>query len=98
MGCVCVKPKPSQLLNWIMECQAVFEKLMWLLVDESVLKHPSPDKTFVIEAGASDVAVGAVLLQRNAEGKLQPCTYTSHKFTDTERQGRRRSMQYGGRY
>lgn len=62
-----MKPKPSQLLNWIMECHAVFEKLMRLLVDESVLKHPSLDKPFFIQADASDMAVGAVLHQRNAE-------------------------------
>lgn len=44
-----MKSKPSQLLNWIMECQAVFEKLMRLLVDESVLKHPSLDKPLLFK-------------------------------------------------
>lgn len=37
-------------------------------------------------ADASDVAVGVLLLQKNEKGKLQPCTETSHKLSETERQ------------
>lgn len=48
------------------------------------MKHPDPEEAIVIQADASDVAVGAVLLQRNKEDQLQPCTYTSKKLSETE--------------
>ncbi|ETE69517.1 Retrovirus-related Pol polyprotein, partial [Ophiophagus hannah] len=31
------------------------------------------------------MAVGAVLLQKNMDGILQPCAYTSRKFSSSER-------------
>uniref|UniRef100_A0A670Z7K1 Integrase catalytic domain-containing protein n=1 Tax=Pseudonaja textilis TaxID=8673 RepID=A0A670Z7K1_PSETE len=78
------KSKPRQPLIWTMECQAAFEKLKRLFSAEPVLKHPDPKQPFVIQADASDVAVGAVLLQKNGSGQLQPCAYTSKKLTETE--------------
>ncbi|XP_013927877.1 PREDICTED: stomatin-like protein 2, mitochondrial, partial [Thamnophis sirtalis] len=62
------KPKPSKPLDWTMDCQAAFEKLKRLFAEESVLKHPDMDAPFVVQADASDVAVGAVLLQANSQG------------------------------
>lgn len=69
-GRVCVKPKPGQPLNWSLECQAAFKKLKHLFSAEPVLKHPDTDELFVIQADATDVAVGAVLLQKVQRG---PC-------------------------
>lgn len=42
-------------------------------------------KPFVVQVDASDVEVGAMLLQAGAQGQLHPCTYTSKKFTPTKR-------------
>lgn len=53
---------------------------------ELVLKDPDPKKPFLIQADANDVAVHAVILQKNQEGQLQPCAYTSKKLTETEQQ------------
>lgn len=55
-----------------------------LFAQELILKHPDPERPFVIQADGSDIAIGAVLLQGNDKGKLQPCTYTSWKLTDAE--------------
>ncbi|KAK9395445.1 retrotransposon-derived protein PEG10 [Crotalus adamanteus] len=79
------KPRPGQPLAWTMSCQTAFENLKRLFAAEPVLKHPCPGEPFVIQADASDVAVGAVLLQKNKNGILQPCAYTSKKFTESER-------------
>ncbi|KAK9406808.1 hypothetical protein NXF25_005582 [Crotalus adamanteus] len=79
------KLRPGQSLNWTVACQRAFESLKTLFAQEPVLVHPDPGRPFVVQADASDVAVGAVLLQRNDQGILQPCAYTSKKFTDTER-------------
>ncbi|KAK9395555.1 hypothetical protein NXF25_018916, partial [Crotalus adamanteus] len=55
------------------------------IAKEPLLLHPDPEQQFIVQADASDVALGAVLLQRNPTGTLQPCAYTSRKVTDTER-------------
>lgn len=74
----------TQLLKWSMECQTAFKKLKRLFAAEPVLKHPDLDKSFIIEVDASDVALGAVLLQKNQQGLLQPFAYISKKLFDTE--------------
>ncbi|KAK9410979.1 hypothetical protein NXF25_002154 [Crotalus adamanteus] len=80
-----VKARPSQALVWSRESQAAFEHLKALFAKEPILMHPDPDKQYIVQADASDVAVGAVLLQRNNNSELQPCAYTSRKLTETER-------------
>lgn len=79
------KPKPRQVLNWTQPCQLAFEKRKSVFSKELILKHSDISKPFVIQADASDIAVGTVLLQKNIQGQLQPCAYTSWKFTPTER-------------
>lgn len=68
-----------------MECQVAFKKLKRLFAAEAVLKYPNPEELFAIQVDASNVVVGAVLLQKNKEGKLQPCTYTSEKLNEAKR-------------
>lgn len=64
----------------------MFEQLKHLFAREPVLKHPDPTQAFIVQADASDVAVGAVLLQKNGQDQLQPCAYTSRKLSPTERE------------
>lgn len=71
-------------MKWTMECQAAFKKLKCLFATEPVLKYPDPNAPFIIQVDTNDVVVKAVLLQRNSQGALQPCSYTSKKITDTE--------------
>lgn len=79
------KLKLTQPLKWTMECQAAFVKLKSLFPAEPVLKYPYPNTPFVIQADASDMAVGSVLLQKNQQGTLQlPCTYASKKLSYAE--------------
>lgn len=68
-----------------MDCQWAFEALKALFAKESVLQHPDLEQPFVIEADASDVAVGTILPQTNAQGQFLACAYTSRKLTETER-------------
>lgn len=77
------KPWPNQPLNWTMDCQAAFGKSKGLFVAEPILKHPNPEKLFVIQVDASNVDMRAVLLQHNKERKLQHSL--SHKLNETER-------------
>lgn len=48
------------------------------------LIHPDPTHQFVVEVGASDVGVGAVLSQRSVQ-ELHPCTFMSHRLNSAER-------------
>ncbi|XP_026546660.1 vomeronasal type-2 receptor 26-like [Notechis scutatus] len=78
------KPKSSTLLSWTPQCQTAFDNLKNLFAQELALKHPDISLPLVIQAESSDVAIGAVLLQKNLAGTLQPCAYTSQKFNSSE--------------
>lgn len=64
------KPKPNQPLKWTMEYEAAFKKLKWLFTAKLVLKHPNPNKLFVNQADASNVAMEVILMQENEQGQL----------------------------
>lgn len=64
---------------------AIFEKLKHLFVAKLVLKHPGPEKLFIIQADGSDMEVGAVLLPKNSEGELQPRAFTLRKLSEAEK-------------
>jgi hypothetical protein len=46
---------------------------------------PDPTKPYIIECDASDFATGAVLSQRNEEGKIHPIAFQSKSMNDAER-------------
>lgn len=71
----------SELIHQVPSC---LQELKHLFAVELVLKHSNLDEPVVIQADVSDVAVGAVLLQKNAKRELQPCTYMFCKLSDTE--------------
>ncbi|CAI7797496.1 unnamed protein product [Closterium sp. NIES-53] len=59
------------------------EQLKTALTSAPVLILPDPEKDYVIEADASDQAVGAVLMQDQGKG-LQPIAYLSKKLHEAE--------------
>ncbi|XP_060546785.1 solute carrier family 2, facilitated glucose transporter member 9 [Pantherophis guttatus] len=71
MGIPPSKPQPTQLLAWLLDYQRAFEKLKQLFAEEPILQHPNPERQFIVQADASDVAVAAVLLQKTG-GCQQP--------------------------
>ncbi len=46
---------------------------------------PDSSKPFEVETNASDFAIGGVLRQRDANGRLHPVAYLSKKFGDAQR-------------
>lgn len=75
------------------------QKPKCLSAAKPILKHLDPSTSFVIQAHSSDVAVGAVLLQKNDQGVLQPYVYSSKGCLmqcEPGRFGRKRAMQCSG--
>jgi hypothetical protein len=65
--------------------QRAFDTLKNLVTSEPVLAHPELDKPFELEVDASGFAVGAVLIQRKADGKRHPIAYYSATLNEAER-------------
>ena len=63
-----------------MECQSAFDKLKAVLASDPVLVAPDFDKPFKLAIDASDVGVGAVLLQEDSSGVDRPVSYFSRKL------------------
>ena len=73
--------------NWTPECQAAFHKLKHRLITAPMLVTPKtgPDSTFVLSTDASTYAIGAVLLQEQADGTLRPCSYFAKTLNKAQR-------------
>ena len=80
--------KKKSLYNWTDECQSVFEQLKEALINDVVLAHPDMTKPFVIFTDASNLGVGAVLVQDGrpvwfASRTLNPL---KHKYDTREKE------------
>ncbi|CAI7764841.1 unnamed protein product [Closterium sp. NIES-53] len=69
--------------KWDTPHQQAMEQLHTALTTTPVLILPDPKKDYVVEADASDQAVGAVLMQDHGNG-LQPIAYLSKKLHGAE--------------
>ena len=71
--------KKSTKFKWNDKCQDAFDPLKAILKSATVLLAPDFDKCFKLAVDASDVGIGAVLLQDN-NGIDHPVCYFSKKF------------------
>ncbi|KAB5587955.1 Transposon Tf2-1 polyprotein [Ceratobasidium theobromae] len=53
-------------------------------MEAPTLIQPKPDEKFYLECDASDFATGAILSQKDAEGKLHPVAFYSKSFSPAE--------------
>ena len=67
---------PGQLAT----CQDAFDKIKAVLQSEPILIAPDFSKQFKLYLDASDIGMGAVLLQTDANGQDHPVCYFSKKF------------------
>lgn len=51
----------------------------------NILKIPDYEKEFILRTDASNIGLGAVLMQKDIDGKLKPIEWASKKLTETER-------------
>ncbi|GJP51416.1 hypothetical protein CLOM_g10581 [Closterium sp. NIES-68] len=75
--------KKNTAYKWETKRQEAVEQLKQALTSTPVLILPDPERDYVIQADASDQAVGAVLMQDQGNG-LQPIAYLSKKLHGAE--------------
>ena len=61
-----------------------FESLKKAFTSAPILAHVDPEKPFIIEADASDFALGSILSQQGDDEKLHPVAFHSRKFDAAE--------------
>ena len=66
------------------ETLEAFEKLNKALTEAPCLVHPDVDRTFLLQTDASNIAVGAVLVQKQEDGWERPVGYFSKRLTTTQ--------------
>jgi hypothetical protein len=71
--------------QWMAAAQEAFDTLKEKMTEAPVLAHPNLTKPFELEVDASGYAIGAVLLQRQEDGKHHPVNYFSTTLTAAER-------------
>ena len=69
---------------WGDEQQRAFEDLREAVLASPVLRLPDHDREYVIHTDASDKGVGAVLMQRDEDGKLYACRFYSRKLNGAQ--------------
>ena len=70
-------------LPWTPEHDKAFKRLKEKLISAPLLAVQDPDRPWTIYTDASDVAIGAILLQDHGKG-LQPVAYESRKLREAE--------------
>ncbi|XP_063590436.1 uncharacterized protein LOC134767369 [Penaeus indicus] len=77
-----VKKSAPSKVTWREEHQRAFDRLKYALT-KPILKLPDINNPFILRTDASEVGLGAVLLQEDADEKL-PVAYASRKLSNTE--------------
>ncbi|KAL0199954.1 hypothetical protein M9458_003141, partial [Cirrhinus mrigala] len=72
-------------LYWTPESNQAFQNLKDRFTTAPILRHPDPEREFVVEVDASNSGIGAILSQRHGNPpKLFPCAFYSRKLTSAE--------------
>ncbi|XP_069622826.1 uncharacterized protein, partial [Ranitomeya imitator] len=70
---------------WSEEVSKAFTSIKSHFASAPILHRPDVDKPFLLEVDASSVGAGAVLYQKDAQGRKHPCFFFSKTFTPAER-------------
>ena len=77
------KGQPNTI-DWTPENVKIFHKVKEIVGTEPFLQLPNFDKPFVLQVDASDLGIGAALLQ-DYDGTLMPVAFASRKLSPRER-------------
>jgi len=71
--------------KWTPGMGIAFEKIKKELREAKNLRLANYNKKFILKTDASNVGIGAVLMQEDEEGKQRPIQWASKKLTETEK-------------
>lgn len=72
----------SSHLRWTTAALEAFTELKSRFTSAPILRHPDPERPFIVEVDASNTGTGAILSQRHGSPpKLYPCAYFSRKLS-----------------
>jgi hypothetical protein len=71
--------------DWTENEQTAFEVLKWRVSQAPILVHADPEKTFRMETDALNYTYGAVLSQKQTDGRHHPIGYMSKSMNPAER-------------
>ncbi|CAM5173134.1 unnamed protein product [Eretmochelys imbricata] len=80
---LCRKRKPDKVV-WTKQCQRALCALKETLIQSLVLVDPDFNKPFLVFTDASDMGLGAVLMQTDTKGERHPIVYLSKKLLPRE--------------
>lgn len=75
----------NAVFNWTDECEQAFIELKSRLTKSPVLAYPDPEQHFILDTDASDIAMGAVLAQKNSHGDEVAIAFASKALTRSQR-------------
>ena len=78
------KNRQPNIVVWGDQQEKAYQTLKRLLTSKPILRLPDMKKQFVLRTDASDVGIGAMLLQE-FEGELFPVSFASRKLSSAER-------------
>ena len=77
--------KKNYRVNWTERCQESFDSLKKICSECPVLAYADYTKPFVLHTDASTMGLGAVLYQKQEDGKERVIAYASHTLNRAER-------------
>ncbi|EUC60435.1 Transposon Tf2-1 polyprotein, putative [Rhizoctonia solani AG-3 Rhs1AP] len=75
----------SKEFKWDDKAELAFHTIKNRMSTGPVLAHPDPEQPYLIETDASGVAMGAVLSQKQKDGRYHPIAYMSKSFQGAEK-------------
>ena len=76
--------KKSEHLDLPLESREAFDHLKAACLQAPILSFPDFSKPFLLETDASGKGLGAVLSQKQSDGRYHPIAYASHIMNETE--------------
>jgi transposase InsO family protein len=78
-----IKKGQPNVVNWNPAAEKAFNELKERVLSKPILRLPDSQKPFILQTDASEVGIGAVLLQE-FEGRLFPVSFASRKLLPRE--------------
>ena len=71
--------------EWNEECESSFQALKQALISAPIMAYADPARPYRLYTDACDYAIGAILVQTDAEGTERPIHYLSHQLSEVQR-------------